>query len=245
MVTRLSPQGRYAFGTNHSRAHFLIFVLRLKTISDACRGRGHPPPTPCISAPLLLRPSRVPHLRQYHNDCCCCHCSHHRSGGIFDIDSASFMVPRLHHRPPPTEVTVDQPSDMDSVGSFEPSSLDEALAATTDETMVEAMSRNAMDSSNERSKRDYKALVWTMKSLTENVELEPFVEAIPDFLWGPTYRRKTYEDHIKGLLSDSEVQLLGRIETLLKSCHAGILSSNASQCRVVTCCKALWAIAAL
>ncbi|KAJ6559970.1 hypothetical protein B0H19DRAFT_1375899 [Mycena capillaripes] len=150
-----------------------------------------------------------------------------------------------YNRRPATEVPVGPPSDIDSVGSSEPSSLDEALLPPTDETMVEAMSRTAMGSSTERSKRDYKALVWTMKSLTDDVELEPFVEAIPDLLWGPTYRRKTYEDHIQGLLCDPEVQLLGRIETLLDGCHAGILSLNASQRRIITCCKALWAIATL
>ncbi|KAJ6559962.1 hypothetical protein B0H19DRAFT_1260636 [Mycena capillaripes] len=147
-----------------------------------------------------------------------------------------------HHRNLVTEAGLDSPSDTDFVGS---SSVDEAAFTPADETMVEAAFRTAMDSSNERSKRDYKALVWTMKSLTDDVELEPFVEAIPDLLWGPTYRRKTYEDHIQGLLSDPEVQLLSRIETLLDSCHAGILSSNASQRRIITCCKALWAIATL
>ncbi|KAF7367085.1 hypothetical protein MSAN_00967900 [Mycena sanguinolenta] len=64
-----------------------------------------------------------------------------------------------------------------------------------DETMVEAMSHAAMKPSEERSARDYKALVWTMNSLTDDRELEPFIEAIPDTLWQSTYQYR-YEDHI-------------------------------------------------
>ncbi|KAJ6542880.1 hypothetical protein B0H19DRAFT_1310917 [Mycena capillaripes] len=115
----------------------------------------------------------------------------------------------------------------------------------TDETMVEAMFRAAMKSSDKRSERDYKALVWTTKSLSDEVELEPFVEAIPDLLRGPKYGCIAYEEHIKGLLRDPELQLLRRIKSLLDSCHAGILSADASQRRQITCYKALWAIATI
>ncbi|KAJ6561670.1 hypothetical protein B0H19DRAFT_1068421 [Mycena capillaripes] len=111
--------------------------------------------------------------------------------------------------------------------------------------MVEATSRSAMDSSEERSERDYKGLVWTMKSLTDDGELEPFVEAILDLFWDPIHRRKTYEKHIQGLLRDPEVQLLRRMGTLLRSCHVGILSANASQRQIMICFKALSAIAIL
>lgn len=42
------------------------------------------------------------------------------------------------------------------------------------------MSRSAMHRSDERSERDHRALVWTVKSLANDVELEIFVDAIPD-----------------------------------------------------------------
>ncbi|KAJ7888069.1 hypothetical protein B0H14DRAFT_2694098 [Mycena olivaceomarginata] len=101
-------------------------------------------------------------------------------------------------------------------------------------TLVEAMSRTAMETSKQRSDRDHNALIWTMKSLADNTELEPFVEAIPDVLWGPT-----------GLIHNPDVRLLNRIATLLQSCSAGVLSVDASQRRCITCYKALWAVASL
>jgi ankyrin repeat protein len=44
--------------------------------------------------------------------------------------------------------------------------------------------------------RDSKVLVWIVKPLADDTELEPFVEAIPDLLWGPTDRCYPYEPHI-------------------------------------------------
>jgi hypothetical protein len=118
----------------------------------------------------------------------------------------------------------------------------ESSPSVTDETMVETMARTAMENSRQR---DYKALVWTMKSLADDVELEPFVEAIPDILWGPHGQRYAYREHIRALIQNPDVQLLNRIVALLDSCHAGILSSAASQRRAIACYKAFWAIASL
>ncbi|KAJ7657735.1 hypothetical protein DFH06DRAFT_990822 [Mycena polygramma] len=78
----------------------------------------------------------------------------------------------------------------------------------TDETMVEVMSRTATEYSDERQERDYKALVWTVKSLSDDAELEPFVEALADLLWGPT--RTSYNRHIHGLFCDPDLQLPNR-----------------------------------
>ncbi|KAJ6561677.1 hypothetical protein B0H19DRAFT_1142298 [Mycena capillaripes] len=143
---------------------------------------------------------------------------------------------RLWHRRSPASSASDSLSATynDGVGPLSPSPMvviHDLPTDERDETMVEAMSRSAMDSCDERSERDYKALVWTMKSLTDDGELEPFVEAIPDLLWGPIYRRRSYENHIQGLLRDPEVQLLHRIGALLSSCDTGILSLGASQRR--------------
>ncbi|KAJ7868126.1 hypothetical protein B0H13DRAFT_2202781 [Mycena leptocephala] len=143
----------------------------------------------------------------------------------------------LHPRPTNDVVESDLSDQSDKV-VFKPQSLH-------DGTLVEAMSHTAMETSKQRSDRDHKALVWTMKSLADNTELEPFVEAIPDILWGPTGRRHTYEDHIQGLIRNPDVHLLNRIATLLQSCSAGVLSVDASQRRYITCYKALWAVASL
>ncbi|KAF7367097.1 hypothetical protein MSAN_00969200 [Mycena sanguinolenta] len=113
-----------------------------------------------------------------------------------------------------------------------------------DETMVETMSHAAMKSSEEGSARDYKALVWTMNSLTDDRELEPFIEAIPDLLWQYTYLHR-YDHHIRGLIHNPEVRLLDRICSFFSNCYTGVLSSDISQQRIIVTCKALWAIANL
>ncbi|KAJ7840146.1 hypothetical protein B0H13DRAFT_2677043 [Mycena leptocephala] len=112
-------------------------------------------------------------------------------------------------------------------------------------TMVEAMSYRAMEVSHARSARDYRALVWTVKSLGDDIELESFVEALPDLLWAPDGRRFTYEDHIQKLMRQPDLHLLFRIEVLLRSCDSGLLTPEASRRRQVTCYKALWAIASV
>ncbi|KAJ7119826.1 hypothetical protein C8R44DRAFT_180249 [Mycena epipterygia] len=121
---------------------------------------------------------------------------------------------------------------------------DEQNTPDSSETMVEVMSHHAaMDSA--RSARDYRALVWTVKSLADDSELEPFVESIPDVLWGPDVRRYAYEDHIQRLIREPDLKLHSRIEGLLRSCDSGLLSVEAANRRRIACFQALWAIASL
>jgi hypothetical protein len=109
--------------------------------------------------------------------------------------------------------------------------------------MVEAMSHRAMEVSPARATRDSRALVWTVKSLADDTELEPFIEAIPDVLWGPSHRRYAYEGHIQKLMRNPDLQLLPHIAGLLRSCRTGLLSEEGNRRRRITCYKALWAIA--
>jgi hypothetical protein len=51
-------------------------------------------------------------------------------------------------------------------------------------SMVNAMIAKATVRSIPREERDNRALVWTMKSLADDDELEPFVEGIPSAIWG-------------------------------------------------------------
>ncbi|KAJ7218829.1 hypothetical protein C8J57DRAFT_1149242, partial [Mycena rebaudengoi] len=118
-------------------------------------------------------------------------------------------------------------------------------ATLRDESMVEIMFHTATEISDERRARDRRALVWTMKSLADDTELEPFVEAIPDVLWGVTMRQEAYGDHILHLVKNPEVDLLTRILLLLQSCKSGILPLPVCIQRRITCYKALWAIASL
>ncbi|KAJ7448587.1 hypothetical protein FB451DRAFT_1103069, partial [Mycena latifolia] len=117
------------------------------------------------------------------------------------------------------------------------------------ETMVQVMRRKAVmpPDDEEQLPRDKKALVWAMKSLTADSELEAFVDAIPDVLWGPTARRHVYDEHIQCLIdsTDPHVSLLNRIQSLYKSCDTGLLTSEASNRRRISCYQATWALGSL
>ncbi|KAJ7914295.1 hypothetical protein B0H13DRAFT_1873121 [Mycena leptocephala] len=90
--------------------------------------------------------------------------------------------------------------------------------SSSTETMVEAMAHRAMELSPAHTARDSRALVWTVKSLADDTELEPFIEAIPDVLWGPSHRRYAYEGHIQKLMRNPDLLLQSRISGLLDSC---------------------------
>ncbi|KAJ7610028.1 hypothetical protein DFH06DRAFT_1065367 [Mycena polygramma] len=113
------------------------------------------------------------------------------------------------------------------------------------ETMVEATIRKAREDSPARRERDYRALVWTVRSLADDLELEPLVEVLPDLLWGHDGRRHAYSDHIAGLVNHPEVQLCRRIDGLYASSIDEVLSPELNQRRRISCYKALWAIASL
>ncbi|KAF7343091.1 hypothetical protein MVEN_01739500 [Mycena venus] len=115
------------------------------------------------------------------------------------------------------------------------------------ETMVEAIFRAALEPSSDRSERDRNALVWTAKSLTDDVELERLVDAIPDLLWGPDYRRYSYDSCIRGLARHPDVQLVKRITSLLLTTRFDGVWSSSDHIgrRAIACYKALWAIASL
>jgi hypothetical protein len=112
----------------------------------------------------------------------------------------------------------------------------------SDWTMVKAMTRTALEASPER---DQKALVWTLKSLPGNGELQIFADALPDLLWGPHKRRYGYEDHIRHLVYNPQTQLHWRVAGLLESCNTDSLAANEIVRRRMTCYKALWTIASL
>ncbi|KAJ6565806.1 hypothetical protein DFH09DRAFT_984122 [Mycena vulgaris] len=111
-------------------------------------------------------------------------------------------------------------------------------------TLVEDMIHDARYAPN-RAARDCGALIWTMQSLTDDDELEPFVEALPHVLWGTTGRRRAYDTQIGALLVHPEARLVPRIEGLLRSCESGLLPPEPRHRRQVSCFKAIWAIAHL
>ncbi|KAJ7627736.1 hypothetical protein DFH06DRAFT_1227068 [Mycena polygramma] len=108
-------------------------------------------------------------------------------------------------------------------------------------TMVEVMVRDAAQESGDRNKRDNRAMIWTLRSLSDHEELEPFVEALPDLVLGASQIR-TKDNMLNMLLDTPDLELISRIEDLLHSCESGLLSVNVMSRRRMTCIKALWAI---
>ncbi|KAJ7100463.1 hypothetical protein C8R44DRAFT_747511 [Mycena epipterygia] len=104
-------------------------------------------------------------------------------------------------------------------------------------TMVETMMRDAVQ--NSRDERDARAIVWTVQSLTDDNELEPFVEVLPDLIWGPTGRRSGHDNMIKRLLETRDLRLIPRIEGLLHSCDTGVLPNERETRRRISCLAAL------
>ncbi|KAF8170707.1 hypothetical protein K438DRAFT_208288 [Mycena galopus ATCC 62051] len=109
-------------------------------------------------------------------------------------------------------------------------------------SMVHAIVDSATIRSVPREDRDKRALAWTMKSLADDDELEPFVEGIPSAIWGPQGRRRKYDNLIRGLLSDPEVLLGSRIEHLMLSCESGLLEPMVKTRREISCLKAIWCL---
>ncbi|KAF7291945.1 hypothetical protein MIND_01220000 [Mycena indigotica] len=69
-------------------------------------------------------------------------------------------------------------------------------------TMVDNIIRNAVQTSESRQERDTSALIWTIRSISDDTELQTFVEAIPDAVWGPKQRRRNVK--LMTTLRDSE-----------------------------------------
>ncbi|KAJ7644932.1 hypothetical protein FB45DRAFT_300877 [Roridomyces roridus] len=110
-------------------------------------------------------------------------------------------------------------------------------------TMMEVMVSKAVASSPKRDQRDAQVIVWTVRSLTDNEELEPFVEALPDLIWGPGGQRRSYDGMINKLLDAADLHLIPRIEALLRSCDSGLLVPETEARRRISCLKALWSLA--
>ncbi|KAJ7728462.1 hypothetical protein B0H16DRAFT_241114 [Mycena metata] len=112
----------------------------------------------------------------------------------------------------------------------------------SDPSMIDVMSRLAIRRSGYRDERDYRALCWTVRSLADDEELEPFIEGVPDVLWSSNGRRTRYDEHLRVLLHDPEVQLLHRVENFLRTSDSDLLSPDTQSRRRIAALKAVWAI---
>ncbi|KAJ7478625.1 hypothetical protein B0H11DRAFT_2424034 [Mycena galericulata] len=110
------------------------------------------------------------------------------------------------------------------------------------EKMAEAMIRRAMQPSSER---DQRALCWTVKSLTDDAQLEPFIAGIPDALWGPNGRRHKYDHLIQALLDEPGTRLDHRLLDLMRHSDSDLLAPDVRIRYRISCLKALWNICTL
>ncbi|KAJ7927743.1 hypothetical protein B0H13DRAFT_2265401 [Mycena leptocephala] len=122
---------------------------------------------------------------------------------------------------------------------------DDAIGGNTFKSPVEFMFEKATKYSNARTKRDGQALAWTVKSLSDDAELEPFVEAIPEVLWAANQRLYNYDAPIRRLMEDPHLELFDRIHNLLRGCDTGLLTPEAAKRRQISCYRTIWALGSL
>lgn len=94
-----------------------------------------------------------------------------------------------------------------------------------------------------RDQRDQEALFWTMESLTDNIELEPFVEGIPAFVSDSGCKTASM---IKKLMINKDIALMDRVVRLLMTCkELGVLIEDRRRKRAMTCFSAITALATI
>ncbi|KAJ7668806.1 hypothetical protein DFH06DRAFT_1182529 [Mycena polygramma] len=126
----------------------------------------------------------------------------------------------------------------------------EPVSHAADGTMVTGVFRKATERSRQRTSRDTQALVWTVKSLADDNELEPFIEAIPDVIWVPDTtssgrRRYVYDEQMRHLMQDRNVQLFQRLRAFEDGCFSPLLTEELRSRRRICVHKAVWALGSL
>ncbi|KAJ7926634.1 hypothetical protein B0H13DRAFT_1972430 [Mycena leptocephala] len=116
---------------------------------------------------------------------------------------------------------------------------------TSDITMANLVFRRAAEYSEKQSNRDSQALVWTVKSLTDDTKFETFIEAIPDVIWAAEARRYVHDAHILQLISHPDIMLVDRIVTFHRGSYGGVLTPEVSRRRRICSYKAVWALGSL
>ena len=110
-------------------------------------------------------------------------------------------------------------------------------------SMTEARQKLALVYQPGREERDTRALRWTLESLTDEVELEPFIEGIPGFLVSKSAMNSLGATAITHLLDDRAVGLADRINSLLKTCeNSRALVPYSRQRRAVSCLNTIWSL---
>ncbi|KAJ7766062.1 hypothetical protein B0H16DRAFT_385365 [Mycena metata] len=109
-----------------------------------------------------------------------------------------------------------------------------------EETMVDGVFREATEPSDERHLRDEKALVWTLKSLTHDTELEALLDVIPDVTSSGLYHKQ-----IRRLTYHPDFNLTDRVGTFLDSSFRDTVSREVAKRRQIVSYKTIWALGSL
>jgi len=113
-----------------------------------------------------------------------------------------------------------------------------------DATLTEAILEKSVTKSQDREKRDAEAIILTMRSLTDDDEILPFIEAIPDILYDFSQnkiRRENIPLFIPLLDSaDPELNVWARIAQFVFKCGywSGDFQTRSSQ----ACSRAIWTL---
>ncbi|KAJ6494307.1 hypothetical protein C8R45DRAFT_1212352 [Mycena sanguinolenta] len=113
--------------------------------------------------------------------------------------------------------------------------------SSSQQTITEAVAALALQ---DTIHRDQRALQWTLESLTDDIELLPFVEAIPDIIFGPNGFRRANDALFEGLLGTIDVgsPLVSRISALVAG-TAGMSPQDPLRARRRTAGqRAIWAL---
>jgi hypothetical protein len=108
---------------------------------------------------------------------------------------------------------------------------------TITDSVVDSALRNTQS-------RDQRALQWTLDSLTDDFELLPFVEAIPDLIYGPNGFRGVNDHLFDAILGTTEEAspLVARICNLISATH-GMAPDDPLRARRCTAGqRAIWAL---
>ncbi|KAJ7635460.1 hypothetical protein DFH06DRAFT_1220614 [Mycena polygramma] len=108
-------------------------------------------------------------------------------------------------------------------------------------TLTQAVIQHAFD---ESKHRDERAILWTVENLTDDNELLPFVEAIPDVVSGPKGFRQVNDHVFWAVLNtpEQDTSLGHRILNLLRDAELMPDTDTTKQVKQVSSLRAIWAL---
>ncbi|CAK5263420.1 unnamed protein product [Mycena citricolor] len=134
-----------------------------------------------------------------------------------------------------------EPTVTNPDASTEPFTAEDTLLQP--QSMVDAMKSEALRST---VKTETRALAWTVRSLSDDQELEPFVEGLPQVLWDFEHSkpRRVYQALFQSLLRDPEIHLCQRLGDFMVGSTSNLLEDKVRVRRQLSVLRAIWAICA-